>query len=97
MFWLKKRHSKELEERDILYAPDYVVNAGGLILVCDEMEPNGYSEERTMKKTEGIYDKLLKVYEIAEEEEITTDKAADRLVEERIETVGTIGTILQNN
>ncbi|MFW5790926.1 MAG: Leu/Phe/Val dehydrogenase [Halanaerobiaceae bacterium] len=93
----EKRHSKELEERDILYAPDYVVNAGGLILVCDEMEPNGYSEERTMKKTEGIYNTLLKVFEIAEQEGITTDKAADHLVEERIETVAAIGNIHQKN
>ncbi|MFN2363824.1 MAG: Leu/Phe/Val dehydrogenase [Halarsenatibacteraceae bacterium] len=93
----EKRHSKELEERDILYAPDYVVNAGGLILICDEMEPNGYSEKRTMKKTEGIYNTLLKVFKIADQEEITTDKAADHLVEERIETVATIGNIHQKN
>ncbi|MGM0419669.1 MAG: Leu/Phe/Val dehydrogenase [Bacillota bacterium] len=93
----EKKHGKELQERDILYAPDYLVNAGGLILVCDEMEPTGYSERRTMKKTEGIYDKLLDVYDMAEAEGITTVEAADRLVEERLETIKTINHIRKFN
>ncbi len=87
------KHGKELANKGILYAPDYIVNAGGLILVCDEMEPNGYSEERVLKKCEEIYNKLLKVFKLADEENITTNKAADKLVEERISTIEVTNTI----
>jgi leucine dehydrogenase len=83
----------ELHERGILYTPDYVINAGGLIQVADEMDPSGYSEERTMKKTEGIYDKLIEVFKISREEGIPTYLAADKLVEDRIETMANISTI----
>ena len=83
----------KLYEKGILYAPDYVINAGGLIQVTDEMDPSGYSEERTMKKTEGIYDNLLEVFEISRKEDIPTYQAADKLVEDRIETMATINTI----
>ncbi len=86
-------HGRKLADKGILYAPDYVVNAGGLILVCDEMQPSGYSEERVMKKCEGIYDRLLKVFELAEEQDIATNKAADIFVEERIETIRTTNSI----
>ncbi len=90
-------HGRKLAERGILYAPDYVVNAGGLILVCDEMQPGGYSEERVMKKCEGIYDRLLQVYELAEKQDITTTQAADKFVEDRIETIRVTNTIRKFN
>ncbi|MFW5855785.1 MAG: Leu/Phe/Val dehydrogenase [Bacillota bacterium] len=89
----ESRHGDMLHEKGILYAPDYVINAGGLIQVADEMDPSGYSEERTMKKTEKIYDQLLEVYRISRENNISTQKAADHLVEERIKTMAAINTI----
>jgi leucine dehydrogenase len=71
-----------LEERGIYYAPDYVINCGGVINVADELE--GYNRERAMKKVEGIYDNVLRVFEIAKRDGIPSYKAADRMAEERI-------------
>ncbi len=75
-------HGDRLHERGIVYAPDYVINAGGLIHVADELE--GYNRERAFKKVETIYDNLLKVFIISEREKIPTYQAANRLAEERI-------------
>jgi leucine dehydrogenase len=79
------RHGDKLQELGILYAPDYVINAGGLINVADELE--GYNAERAKKKVESIYNILLNVFEIARRDGIPTYKAADRLAEQRIETM----------
>lgn len=72
--------------RQILYAPDYVINAGGLINVADELE--GYNRDRAYKKISGIYANILRVIAIAKDEGIPTYRAADRLAEERIRRVG---------
>ncbi len=79
----EERHGKMLEEKGIVYAPDYVINAGGVINVADELL--GYNRERAMKKVEGIYDNILKVFEIAKRDGIPSYLAADRMAEERIE------------
>ncbi|GAB6934110.1 leucine dehydrogenase [Calditerricola yamamurae] len=79
---LEDRHGDELARRGILYAPDYVVNAGGLIQVADELY--GFNRERVMKKTEAIYDMVLAIYRLAHEEGLSTHEAARRLVKERI-------------
>lgn len=80
---LDVRHGSMLQKRGILYAPDYIVNAGGLIQVADELyEPN---KERVLKKTKGIYQTLLNIFKEAENECITTVEAANRFCEERIE------------
>jgi phenylalanine dehydrogenase len=80
---LDVRHGKMLQERGILYAPDYIVNAGGLIQVADELyEPN---KERVLQKTKAIYSTLLNIYKQAENENVTTVEAANRFCEERIE------------
>ncbi|HLR08203.1 MAG TPA: Glu/Leu/Phe/Val dehydrogenase [Bacillota bacterium] len=79
------KHGDMLHERGILYAPDYVINAGGVINVADEL--HGYNRERAMKKVETIYDSLQKVFDIARRDNIPTYKAADRMAEERIESV----------
>ncbi|GAX91896.1 leucine dehydrogenase [Effusibacillus lacus] len=81
----EERHGDRLEELGILYAPDYVINAGGLINVADELE--GYNADRARKKVENIYNILLNVYQIAKAEGIPTYKAADRLAEKRIEAL----------
>ena len=72
-----------LKKRGILYAPDYVVNAGGLINVYLELE--GYSAEKAEKMTLGIYNNVKKVFAIAERDNISTSRAADRMVEEILE------------
>ena len=69
----------------IVYAPDYVINAGGLINVADELL--GYNRDRALKKVETIYDTILKVFSISERDHIPTYRAADKLAEERIESV----------
>lgn len=73
-----------LEERKIVYAPDYVINAGGLINIADELA--GYSQERAYRKVAGIYDQLKTVFALAKKESICTAEAADRLAEARLES-----------
>ncbi len=84
----EERHGVELEKRRILYAPDYVVNAGGLINVYVEME--GYVRERALRMAQNIYDTVERVYKIAKELKIPTYVAADRLAEERVQRIGQI-------
>jgi len=80
------RHGDQLRELGILYAPDYVINAGGLMNVFVELE--GYSPDRAFEKTRRVYDNIKKVIEIAKRDNIGTHTAADRLAEERIATIG---------
>ena len=80
------RHGDQLREMGILYAPDYVTNAGGLMNVFVELE--GYSPDRALDKTTQVYDNLMQVFAIAKRDGIGTHTAADRLAEERIATVG---------
>jgi valine dehydrogenase (NAD+) len=77
---------KQLEERGILYAPDYVVNAGGLIQVADEIE--GYSEARARAKAAQIFDTTRRIFALASEEGVPPAVAADRLAERRMAEVG---------
>ena len=82
------RHGDHLRELGILYAPDYVTNAGGLMNVFCELE--GYSSDRAHDKTVQVYDNLMKVFAISKRDGIGTHTAADRLAEERIATIGKI-------
>lgn len=84
----ERRHGRGLMEKGILYAPDYVINSGGLINVANELE--GYNQERALKQAEGIYDIILKVYDIAKREDVPTHKAADNLALRRIAEIGKI-------
>jgi leucine dehydrogenase len=84
----EERHGKELMDRGILYAPDYVINAGGLINVYGEL--NGWTAERSKRKAGEIYDTLDQLFELAREEGLPTSEAADRLAERRIQQVGAI-------
>ena len=89
------RHGDALHERGIIYAPDYVINAGGVINVADELY--GYNRERALKKVEAVYENIEKVLEISKRDAIPTYLAADRLAEERIELMKhTRSTFLQN-
>lgn len=80
---LEERHGDALQAKGILYAPDYVANAGGVINVYGEVV--GWDEQRALDKAEDIYDTILKVFDIAEAKRIPTYEAADRLAELRLE------------
>jgi valine dehydrogenase (NAD+) len=82
---------KLLAGRGILYAPDYVVNAGGLIQVADEIE--GYSEPRARAKAGEIFATTSRVFALADADGIPPALAADRLAERRMEQVGRLGQI----
>ncbi|MBA3991033.1 MAG: Glu/Leu/Phe/Val dehydrogenase [Propionibacteriales bacterium] len=75
-----------LESRGILYAPDYCVNAGGLVQVADELE--GFSFDRARARATGIFDTTKRVFEVAADQGLTTSVAADRIAERRIAEVG---------
>jgi leucine dehydrogenase len=77
------RHGDIIHEMGIVYAPDYVINAGGVINVADELY--GYNHERAMKKVDQIYASIEKVIAISKRDGIPTYVAADRMAEERIE------------
>ncbi|HET6798365.1 MAG TPA: Glu/Leu/Phe/Val dehydrogenase [Gemmatimonadales bacterium] len=80
------RHGDDLERRGLLYAPDYVINGGGVINVYGEL--HRWPTERAKKKAGEIYETLLRIFEIARQERIPTYRAADRLAEQRIAAVG---------
>jgi leucine dehydrogenase len=77
---------KKLHRRGILYAPDYLINAGGVINISAEIG-NPYSPARAREKTERIYEIMGRIIQISKEEEITTVQAADRLAETRLASV----------
>ena len=77
---------KQLEDRGILYAPDYCVNSGGLIQVADELE--GFSFERAQQRASGIFETTRSVFELARTDGVPPAIAADRLAERRMRDVG---------
>jgi leucine dehydrogenase len=77
------RHAKMLQERGILYGPDYLVNAGGIINVFYERKPQGYVQADSERACRAIATTLTSVLNMAEAEGITTAEAADRLAEQR--------------
>ena len=79
------RHGDILHAKKILYAPDFVIGAGGMINVVNELE--GYQHNRAIQQAKGIYDLLSKVLDKSEKENIPTYKAANLLAEERINQV----------
>lgn len=80
-----EKHAEALAKRDIIYTPDFVANAGGVINVYGEVA--GWSRERALRKADEIYDTVLGVYRIAKEQGILTYLAADKLAEQRIAAV----------
>jgi valine dehydrogenase (NAD+) len=77
---------KMLADHGVLYAPDFVVNAGGLIQVADELE--GFSFDRAQARATTIYDTTLEVFRIADADGVPPAVAADRMAERRIAEVG---------
>ena len=81
---LEFRHADMLRDRGILYAPDYVINAGGIINVSVELLPGGYDESLALERVSRIHDQLLAIFKIADEKGISTREAAAQLAEQRI-------------
>src|SRR5213593_4026609 len=84
----EERHGDLLEARGITYAPDYVINAGGLVNVNAELE--GWTMERARNKAGEIYETILMVFDIAAEERMPSYRAADRLAERRIAAIAKV-------
>ena len=84
----EERHGDMLEAQGITYAPDYVINAGGLVNVNAELQ--GWTMERARNKAGEIYYTILTVFDIAKEERIPSYRAADRLAERRIAAIAKV-------
>jgi valine dehydrogenase (NAD+) len=88
---------KPLADRGVLFTPDYVANAGGLVQVADEAQhlmTGGFRFERAQAKAAGIYDTTLRVFRLADSEGVPPVVAADRLAERRMADVGRLRSVL---
>jgi leucine dehydrogenase len=83
----EERHGDLLQELGILYAPDYIVNAGGLLAGVDSLNPGGFNRQRAMEKVSRLYDAIESVITISKEQNIATYRAADVLAEQRIASI----------
>jgi len=86
---LSESDGAELHRRGIVYAPDYIINSGGIINVSSEIG-SPYNADRAREKTERIYEIIGRVIDIAKREEIPTAQAADRMAEARLASVRSI-------
>ena len=84
----REEHGEKLRDLGILYAPDFVINAGGLINVEDELR--GYDRERAMTKVRGVYKALQLIFAMAQEKNLSTARAAQEYAEERIRKISRI-------
>jgi len=87
----ENKHADVLRKENILYAPDYAINAGGLINVSNEFE--GYNQDRALKQAETIYQRIQQILTISKERNITTHEAASRLAEDRIRAISQVKQI----
>jgi leucine dehydrogenase len=81
------RHGDMLQQRGILYAPDYIVNAGGVLSGLDSLRPGGFNRQRAMERVARIYETMDHVIAIAREQKVPTYRAADVLAEQHIAMV----------
>ncbi|MDZ4839202.1 MAG: Glu/Leu/Phe/Val dehydrogenase [Bacteroidota bacterium] len=82
------RDGQALMEKSILYAPDFLINAGGLINVYTELY--GYNRQIAMARTENIYDVAINLFNLASDENIPTNVAANKMAEQRIYSIGQV-------
>ncbi len=83
------KHGKMLQEQGMLYAPDFLVNAGGIINIFPELMGH-YNKDLALQQTEGIYDKSMEIFNKAETEGKTTHQAALEIAEKRIADMGKV-------
>jgi leucine dehydrogenase len=84
------RDGRALSERGILYAPDFVINAGGLINVYNEL--NGYNRDRALLMARHIYDNVMRIFEVARQQSVPTHLAASHVAEKRIARMKALGS-----
>ncbi len=82
---VEEKHGPMLIEKGIVYAPDFLINAGGLINVSAELD--GYNYDRVMGQVEQIYDRTLEIYSLSDEEKMHTQAAAMTLAKRRLEVI----------
>ena len=82
-----------LARAGVLYAPDFVVNAGGLINIAEELAPGGYHPDLALAAVRRIFDTVTSVLQAAEVDEVTTAEAADRRAEDRIAALSAVHQI----
>jgi len=80
---IEDKHGAILQKRGIVYAPDFLINAGGIINVYAELE--NYGKQEIVRKTENIYNTTLQILEKANSRDITTNQAALDIAKERVE------------
>lgn len=86
---LHDEHGEILHQRGILYAPDFVINAGGVLNIAVELEPAGYDEARAVAKVQHIAQALRDVFDIAEHDNLSTHCAAIQLAEQKLKAART--------
>ena len=86
----EERHGELLAQKGMVYAPDYITNAGGTIYDTDRLGVGGVSHERGRAKVSRIYENMERVFEIADRDQIPTYLAADRMAEERIRQIAEV-------
>jgi len=83
----EEHHGDLLQQRGILYAPDYIVNTGGLLAGLDSLNPGGYNRQRAMEQVSRLYDAMENIIAISKAQNIPTNRAADVLAEQRIAAI----------
>ena len=82
------RHGPALRERGILYAPDYVVNAGGIINISVELEPTGYDEAVARQRVEAVPEALAEIFAYSDQHQVSTSEAANAVAESLLAAAG---------
>lgn len=85
----EKKHGRELIDRGILYAPDFLINAGGLINVAAEAG-GAYNRDKVTKDVEKIYQRILDIFSLSEKNNITTQEAAMLIAQERLDGIAAV-------
>lgn len=83
---VEKEHGRQLIDKGIIYAPDFLINAGGLTNVAAEAD-GSYNREKVTKDVEKIYNRILNIFDVSEKENITTQEAAMKIAQDRIDAI----------
>jgi len=86
---VEKEHGRQLIEKGIIYAPDFLINAGGLINVAAEAD-GSYNREKVTKDVEKIYGRILDIFTLSETDNITTQEAAMKIAQKRIDDIANV-------
>ncbi len=86
---VEKEHGRQLIDKGIIYAPDFLINAGGLINVAAEAD-GSYNREKVTKDVEKIYQRILDIFSLSETDNITTQEAAMKIAQKRIDDIANV-------